>query len=149
MQGKFDSVSDQDLLANTQFLASEERRIASSLIEHLREISRRKLFVDYGYASLFKYCIKSLKMSEAQSQRYIDVMRLVEELPEAKAKIESGTINLTVASQLQSFIRQEEKSRSIDLDTKSTSSLRPTLTDGVRQTSALGRWAKNSKSLSR
>ena len=111
-------LKDSELLARTEFLAREERRIAVSLVEHLREVYRRKLFADCGCDSLFKYCLRILKMSEAQAQRSIDAMRLTETLPEAKVQMEQGEISLSVASQLQSFIRREEKRTVVNLEKK-------------------------------
>lgn len=101
------SLKDGELLERTLDLSREERRITSSLIEHLREVNRRKLYCDIGCGSLFQYCIRILKMSEGSAQRRIDAMRLTEALPEVKAKIESGELTLSVASRVQTFARME------------------------------------------
>ncbi len=109
------TLSDSELLKDTEHCASEERRFSVLLIEHLREVQRRKLYSDLGYGSLFQYCLKELKLSEGSAQRRIDAMRLAEALPEVTQKIESGKMNLSVASRLQAFIRQEEKTTPVTL----------------------------------
>jgi hypothetical protein len=104
-------LSDEELLKDTERLASEERRIISWMLENLREIERRKLYADKGYGSLFLYCVKVLKYSEPSAQRRIDAMRLSRDLPEVREKVKSGEMSLSVASQLQSFFRREAKAQ--------------------------------------
>jgi len=45
-------------------------------------------------------------------------MFLSEDLPEAAAKIESGEVNLSLASRLQTFVRHEKKTFELTLDDK-------------------------------
>src|SRR5688500_15998798 len=97
-------LTDSALLDRTEHWAREERRATAQLIEHLREVERRKLYCDLGCTSLAMYCRKILKLSEASAQRRIDAMRLSETLPEVKQKLESGELPLTAAARLHSFI---------------------------------------------
>src|SRR4051812_13600855 len=45
-------LNDDELLGNTEKLVREERRISLEILEHLREIEFRKLFLEQGYSSL-------------------------------------------------------------------------------------------------
>lgn len=103
------SLSDQALLEKTRVLVREERELTARILHHLREVERRRLFVDLGYPSLFEYAVHDLHYSEASAQRRISAMRLLKELPELESKIEEGSLSLSVLSQAQRFFRQEAK----------------------------------------
>ena len=83
-------MSDAVLLETTDKLVAQERGLLISILEHLREIDRRRLFCDLGYNSLFEYAVKRLKYSEDQAGRRIAAMLLLKELPEIEEKIEDG-----------------------------------------------------------
>ncbi len=102
-------LSDDKLLHGTQSLVQEERRVTLLVLRHLREIERRRLFADRGYGSLFDYCTRELKYSEAAAQRRIASMRLLRELPEIETRIEEGRLSLSVVSRAQTFFRQESR----------------------------------------
>lgn len=101
-------LNDQQLLANTEKLVSEERRITLEVLQHLREIEVRRLFVDLGFDSMYKYCIQHLRYSEGEAQRRLSSARLLRELPEIEAQIQSGDLNITNLSAVQSFVRAEK-----------------------------------------
>lgn len=105
---KISLLKDSELLKRTKDLVDEERRITAELLNHLREIERRKLYSELKCTSLFLYCIRVLKMSEASAQRRIDAMRLSSDFPEVQEKIKTGEISLSVASHVQKFFRNED-----------------------------------------
>jgi hypothetical protein len=100
-------LSDQQLLANTDKLVSEERRITLEVLQHLREVEVRRLYIDLGFESMYKYCIQRLKYSEGEAQRRLSAARLLRELPEIESLIHSGDLNITNLSAVQSFVRAE------------------------------------------
>ena len=109
------SLSDRELLRQTQELVQKERALLSEILQHLKEVERRKLYSDLGYGSLFEYCLRELKYSEGQAGRRIQAMKLLRDLPqseqqEVEKKIESGALNLSNICQAQSFFNQVEKS---------------------------------------
>lgn len=101
-------MNDQQLIASTDKLVSEERRITLEVLQHLREIEVRRLFVDLGFESMYRYCIQRLKYSEGEAQRRLSSARLLRELPEIEAQIQSGNLNMTNLSAVQSFVRAEK-----------------------------------------
>lgn len=102
-------IDDRTLLARTQELVREERRLNLEVLRHLREIAERRLFLKRGHPSLFEMCLREFKYSPAAAQRRIEAMRLLRDLPEVEGKIEAGAISLSVAAQVQTFFRQEAK----------------------------------------
>jgi hypothetical protein len=109
MHGEMKTLTSKQLLARTKFLVSDERRITLELIESLREIEHRLLFAELGYGSLFEFCTRELGLSEGSAQRRIQAMRLIRDVPEAKASLESGSLSLSNAAKVQGFFNEEKK----------------------------------------
>jgi hypothetical protein len=102
-------LSSSELLSRAKSLVAEERRAQVALIEHLEEIQRRRLYAELGYTSLWDFATRYLGLSEGAAQRRIQAMRLVREVPEAKAAIETGALSLSNAAKVQSFRQNERK----------------------------------------
>jgi hypothetical protein len=101
-------LSDEALVSETKSLVREERRVSIAVLQHLREMDRRRLFARFGFSSLYEYVTQELGYSEAAAQRRIQSARLLSECPELAPRIESGDLSLTVLSQAQTFFRKEE-----------------------------------------
>jgi 5-methylcytosine-specific restriction endonuclease McrA len=128
------SLSGAELLQRTQDLVAIERRATMDLIEHLREIEKRMLFLDLGYKSLFDFAVGHLGLSEGSAQRRIAAMRLVRDVPEARAKLESGALSLSNASRVQTVFRAAQTAARA----KSTESGGTNGTGGTSVTSGTG-----------
>ncbi len=102
-------LTDAELLTRAKKSAGSERYATANLIQDLAEIERRLLYAKYGCDSLFRFCVKMLKMSEPQAARRVNATRLFHAIPQLKTKIESGEVPLTTASQLQSFCWREKR----------------------------------------
>ncbi|MDR3606052.1 MAG: HNH endonuclease signature motif containing protein [Oligoflexia bacterium] len=102
-------LSDSVLLSQTKSLVREETRTTTEILHHLLEIEARKLFCALGFSSLFEYAVKELSYSESAAQLRIDSMRLLRELPQVEAQVQSGELTLSVLVQAQKFFRQEAK----------------------------------------
>ena len=111
-------LSDKVLLENTEILVRQEREILTAVLNHLREIERRRLFSGLGFSSLFDYAVKKLGYSNDQAYRRINAMRLIKEVPEVENKIHSGAITLASASLAQAFFRREQKTARLSLEQK-------------------------------
>jgi 5-methylcytosine-specific restriction endonuclease McrA len=102
-------MNDEGLLSKTDALVREERELLTSILHHLREIERRRLFSALGYKSLFEMTVQRFGYSEDQAYRRLAAMRLLKELPEVEEKISSGEITLTHIGLIHSLFRQEKK----------------------------------------
>lgn len=102
------AISDQQLIDNIQHLCQTERRLTLAILNHLREIEIRRLYVDLKYSSMYEYAIKHLKYSEGQAHRRLSAARLLKEIPEIAESIIDGSLSLTNISKVQSFIRAEK-----------------------------------------
>src|SRR4051812_18504084 len=102
-------LTDTELLAQTEQLAKEERRLSIEVLKHLRELNKRKLFLSLGYASLFDYTVNGLKYSHGAAARRIQAMRLIEDCPQVAQSIQEGSLNLSTVSAVQTFLNREKK----------------------------------------
>jgi hypothetical protein len=112
------ALSDKDLLRNTKLLVEKEKRITQEVLDHLQEIEYRKLYLSEGYKNLFDYCVKVLRYGEGSANRRIAAMRIINAIPQAKGKLESGSVNLSTLSQLQYFLNKESKEKTYTQDMK-------------------------------
>jgi hypothetical protein len=102
-------LKDDDLVTLTKSLVGEEVRITARVIECFEELERRRLYLELGYPSLFDYAVRALGYAESSAQRRIAAMRVIRELPELKAQVETGELKLTTLSRAYTFFRQEKK----------------------------------------
>jgi hypothetical protein len=103
------TMNDEGLLNKTDSLVREERELLTSILHHLREIERRRLFSACGYKSLFEMAVRRFGYSEDQAYRRIAAMRLLKELPEVEEKIATGEITLTHIGLAHSLFKQKKK----------------------------------------
>lgn len=109
MNISFRGVKNFDLNNKIKALASEERKLTATILAHIAEVDRRKLFLDLAYPSLFEYLTREIGYSAGSAQRRIDAARLLHSLPEVAHKIEAGTLNLNQISKLQQACREIKK----------------------------------------
>ena len=102
-------IRNDQLLLQTKSLVQKERQINIQVLQHLQEIEKRKLYLDRGFPSLFEYAVKELGYSHSAAYRRIKSMRLCRDIPQATAKIKTGSLNLTTASQLQTFFEKKKR----------------------------------------
>ncbi len=120
------NLSDDVLIERLKKLVQEEREILMSVLHHLREVERRRLFSKYQCASLFAYAVTELKYSESQADRRISAMRLLRDVPQKdtpqiEAKITSGALSLTNLVLAQTLFSKEKKAgRQMGAETKLT-----------------------------
>ena len=88
------------------------------VIDHLREVERRGLYLALGFSGMFDY-VRELGYSTGAAWRRLKAMRLCEEVKGARGRLLEGTLTLDAAAQLQhAFERQERKAnRSTTPDT--------------------------------
>ncbi len=104
------ALSDDRLLERTKELSGIEHHLEVVVIDHLREIHRRRLYLRLGFSSLFDYAVRELGYSDAAAWRRIKAMRLCADVEGVRARLQDGSMTLNAAAQLQhAFDRQERK----------------------------------------
>jgi 5-methylcytosine-specific restriction endonuclease McrA len=106
------------LLSELKSIVTREREATTTILHYLREVETRRLHLEAGYPNLFQFAVDELGYSAGAAQRRIQAMRLLKALPEIEEKIQSGELSLSIASQVQSFFRDEGKRRKITVQEK-------------------------------
>jgi hypothetical protein len=109
-------MSDGEVIEAVKIRVHQERELLTEILDYLREIESRRLYLARGFGSLFEFCLKELKYSPAEAHVRIQAMRLIKTLPEVEAKIESGSLSLTVAASIQGTFGRQEKLNGAPLD---------------------------------
>ena len=81
-------------------LSKQYREVESGLLDVLISLRRQKGFGALGYADCFTYCLKALKLSEAQAYYFSKVSAKVIEVPELKEAIDTGRLSLSQARRI-------------------------------------------------
>ena len=106
------ALSDQRLVQRLKELTAVEHQLEVVVIDHLRELERRRLYLSWGFSSLFDYTTRELGYSEAAAWRRIKAMRLCGEVEGARERMRDGSLTLNAAALLQNaFDRQERRSK--------------------------------------
>ena len=104
-------LSKIELLSSLKLAVVREREATSTVLEHLGEIERRRLFAEAGYSSLHEFVVSELKYSDAGAARRIGAMRLSVQLPEVKHAIDSGSLTLSNAALVQNVVKNAKKQK--------------------------------------
>ena len=104
-------LTDDALLAQTRKLARIEQQLNVTVIDHLREIEARRLYLRRGFSSLFDYAVRELGYTDSAASRRINAMRLCKEFEEVREGLQDGSITLTTAAQLQNAFDRQKRNR--------------------------------------
>ena len=91
----FAHLSDDELLATVQRLATTECRATAALVRSLMELDVRRLYLGQGYSSLFTYCTQALHLAEGAAYNRIEAARAARRFPAVLAALEEGSVTLT------------------------------------------------------
>jgi 5-methylcytosine-specific restriction endonuclease McrA len=83
------------LLEQLRKLAETDRRITGEILELIRRVDQERLYLDWGYPSLFAFLTKELLYTPGAAQRRIEAARLLREIPSLRGDLQSGALNLS------------------------------------------------------
>jgi hypothetical protein len=102
-------ISNHELLNRVEKLSRTERKITHLILCHLVEVETRRLHLELGYTSLFRYMTTHLHYSEDAAYRRIQAARLLKKMPQLEKSLESGEVNLTQLQQVQKCLNKEKE----------------------------------------
>lgn len=105
----FRKMNRTELDMHLKNLIRKEREILHLILETIREIDSRRMYLEMGYSSLFDYLTQAVGYSNASAQRRIDAARLLAEIPNLCEKIQSGELKLNQISMVQKATRDAAK----------------------------------------
>ena len=91
-------------------LARHEQALQLCVLDHLREIDARRLYLRRGLSSLFDYTVRELHYTEAAAWRRIKAMRLCRDTRGVREWLQDGSLNLSNAALLQNSFERWERS---------------------------------------
>ena len=92
-------LTNDELVARLSELRGKEKESTLAILQHLIELDKRELYGELGYSSLFDYCLRALKYSEASSARRVSAARALRDNPEIAELFLAGKVTLcTIAT---------------------------------------------------
>jgi 5-methylcytosine-specific restriction endonuclease McrA len=111
-------LNDTDLVKQVQNLFQKEKRLGDAILLGLKEIKARRVFAAMGYPSLFEFLVKHFGLSESATYQRLQALKLIEAVPEVQHDLFDGTLSLSNAALVQSFIQNQEKETPLNLEAK-------------------------------
>ncbi|UOF01173.1 HNH endonuclease [Bdellovibrio reynosensis] len=102
-------LSNSELEANLKNLVQKERKLLHVILEHIREIDSRRLFLEKAYSSIYEYLTKELGYSGSAAMRRLEAARLIHDVPQVASRIQEGLLNLSQIGELARAIKEKEK----------------------------------------
>jgi hypothetical protein len=100
-------LTDAELVARVEALATRERGTTAMLVAHLAELDTRDVYLRAGYSSLFAYCREALSLSEHEAFNRIEVARAARRFPVILELLAAATVNLTTVRLLAPHLTPE------------------------------------------
>ena len=101
------ALSDEHLLEELSSLVKRESRITATVVAHIAEVDRRKLYLAQACPSMHAFCIERLHLSEGAAARRIRVSRAARAFPILLDLLASGEIHLAGAHLLAPHLTRE------------------------------------------
>ncbi len=101
-------------------VASKYSKCEAELISVIQEVSRARAFEKWGFTSLFDYCVRELKLSEASSCNFTAVARKAAEVPALAAAIQAGELSVSKARKIVPVLTNDNHDEWLSLAKNST-----------------------------
>ena len=114
-------LKDKELVEQFGVLVRGEKEATASVVAHLSEIDRRKLYAAEGYPSLFSYCVEKYHYSESEAFLRIQAARFSQNFPEVLNFLEKDKMTLTTIKLISPYLTRDNKEVIFkEVDQKST-----------------------------
>ena len=100
-------LSDVKLRRELGELLASSCRVEARIVAHLAEVDRRKLYLKDGFSSLYKYCLRKLKLSESESFSRMTAAGIARRFPIVLTLLEQREIHLSGLCLLSRFLTSE------------------------------------------
>lgn len=117
------SMSDEQLEDSFHRLVIVERRVLHLVLDHIREIDRRRLYLARGFESSIAYLIKKFGYSRSAAENRLYAARLIQAVPDVGERVRDGKLKLSQLGQLSSAIKQKERESKQEIGSEEKSRL--------------------------
>jgi len=113
------NLSDELLDQNLYAYIKKEKEVLMEILCHIAEVDRRRLYLTFGYPSLYVYLTERMGYEGGSAQRRLDAARLSHFAPAVINHLAKGELTLSQVTFLQKSLRQV-KEQKITAETKAT-----------------------------
>ncbi|MBI1797691.1 MAG: hypothetical protein HYR74_11660 [Candidatus Eisenbacteria bacterium] len=103
----FTHLSDRSLVQHAKAVAARRRADTAELIACIAEIDARRIHVEDGYPSLYRWCIGELRLSEQSAYKHIFAARAARRFPAVFAAVEDGRLHLSAVVLLAAHLTED------------------------------------------
>ncbi len=86
-------MTNTEIVLKLKAKTQEESKLLVEILNLLELVRNRHIYTEYGFSSLFEFCLKELKYSEGAAMRRINALRLQSQSPELKKMIHENLAN--------------------------------------------------------
>jgi hypothetical protein len=105
LRAKLQEAGNKKLLEDLTCLNNRERKLKVRILLYLREVDRRKLYLEEGYSSMFDFCMRYLRYPESTAVRRIKAERALGRSKRIISMLLSGEMTVTGLSKIESICR--------------------------------------------
>jgi len=100
-------LGNSELVAGLSELIRQDNALSARVLAHLVELELRILHLEFGFSSLFAYCVEALGMSEGSAGRRVAATRVCRQFPEAFERVARGELHLCASCALAPHLNEE------------------------------------------
>ncbi len=100
-------MNSEQLVTSLKKAVASERKIMGIVIDRIREVNRRRVYLEYHYPSLFAFLVGEIGYSNASAQARIDAAKLGDEIPSVITDIKDGSLDLSRVGLVAKAVRQK------------------------------------------
>jgi len=112
-------LSDEKLDQNLYAYIKKEKEVLMEILCHIAEVDRRRLYLTFGYPSLYSYLTERMGYEGGSAQRRLDAARLSHFVPGVINNLAQGELTLSQVTFFQKSLRQV-KEQKVTAETKAT-----------------------------
>jgi len=114
LRAELHGINQEKLLKRLDSLNDRERRLKIRVLLYLKEIDRRRLYLEWGYCSMFSFCTEYLKYSGSTAVRRIKAERALERSKKVISMLLSGEMTVTGLSKIESICKPENTDKILE-----------------------------------
>jgi len=102
-------LSNEALETRLKDLVQKERTLLHVILEHIKEVERRELYLAKAYSSMYAYLVQEMKYSGSAALRRLEAARLLKDVPSLSQEIQAGNVNLSQIGELSRALKDKER----------------------------------------
>jgi len=102
-------LSNEALETRLKDLVQKERTLLHVILEHIKEVERRELYLAKAYSSMYAYLVQEMKYSGSAAMRRLEAARLLKDVPSLSREIQAGNVNLSQIGELSRALKDKER----------------------------------------